>query len=124
MPPQLWLVPGAGLELFLEHFLQHTLSCFPTGCETQRIFSLCCQDLATDVFTRPTKQGNQIVPFLCYLLGLGGTKWAAIFGNTTSGKLRASWEGGALAAKEGDGMGGCSPAAFLCLFWGVIGILC
>lgn len=30
------------------------------------------------------------MPFLRYLLSLGGTEWAAIFGNTTSGKLRVS----------------------------------
>lgn len=47
-------------------------------------------------------------------------------------KVRGERVGGALAAKEGDGMGDaadgrmhpCSPAAFLWLFWGVIGILC
>lgn len=59
----------------------------------QKIFSLCCQDLARDLFMGPTKQGNQIMPFLCYLLGLGGTKFVAIFRNTLGGKLMASrWE--------------------------------
>lgn len=86
-------------------------------------FSVCCQDLARDLFIGPTKQGNQIVPFLCYLLGLGGIKFAAIFRSTPSGKVNGERAGGVSAAKESDAMGGCTLAVFMQLFRGVTGIL-
>lgn len=66
------------------------------------------------------------MPFLCYLLSLGGTEWAAVFriqgvgsegraGERRFGSRGGRWEG------RMQPMGGCSPAAlqpFCGWFWG------
>lgn len=68
--PQSWLVSWPRIRALSGTFLliAHTFL-FSHGLQNAKFFffffSLCCQALARDLFTGPTKQGSQIVRLLC-----------------------------------------------------------
>lgn len=89
----------------------------------RRIFSLCCQDLARDLFTRTFKAGKPDSATSPLSACLGRHKICCTFQEYAEWKVNGERVGGVSAAKECDGMGGCTLAAFLQAFEGVIGIL-